>query len=98
MGSSATQAAEMRRPAATLWAARRAASTSGSSGIVRSALAELGRGPAVDHDGLAGHERRRGGGQEDAGVGDLLHLAPAPHADAGRDRVVGLLGGGRILL
>ena len=43
-------------------------------------------------------KRRRGGGQEDARVGDLLHLAPEPHADAGRDRVVGLLGGGRILL
>src|SRR6202040_819048 len=94
IGSSATWASTMRRPAATFCAARRAASTSGSSGMAgargpasgRSALAELGRGPAVDHDGLAVHERGGGGSEEDAGIGDLLDLAPAPHAHASRHR------------
>ena len=102
IGSSATWASTMRRPAATLCAARRAASTSGSSGMVRGAGAQpspsCGAGPAVDHDGLAVHERGRGGREEDAGIGDLLDLAPPAHAHAGRHRVVGLLGRGRVLL
>ena len=38
------------------------------------------------------------GGEEDARVGDLVHLAPAPHARAARHRVVGLLRRGRVLL
>src|SRR5581483_10671169 len=101
IGSFATWASVMRRPRATAWAARRAASTSGSSGMRPAAglpLAELRRRASVDHDGLAVHERGGGGGEEDAGIGDLLHPAPAAHAHPRGDRVVGLLGRGRVLL
>src|SRR5260370_24571864 len=56
------------------------------------------RGPAVHHDGLPRHPRRRLGGEEEARRGDLVYLAPAPHADARRDGVVGLLAGGARLL
>src|SRR5712692_7006533 len=56
------------------------------------------RGPAVHHDGLPRHPRRRLGGEEEARIGDLVDLAPAPHADARRDGVVGLLAVGARLL
>src|SRR5215813_5204234 len=55
-------------------------------------------GPAVDNDGGAGHERGGLGGEEDARVGDLLHLAPAAHSGAAGHCVVGLLGRGGVLL
>src|SRR6266511_1524862 len=63
-----------------------------------SPLAELGRGTAVHDDGRPRHERRGLRGQEDARVGDLVHLAPAPHAHAIGHGVVGLLGRRGILL
>src|SRR5262245_15510636 len=49
------------------------------------------RGAAVDDDRLARHPRRGVGREEDARIGDLLDLAPPPHADARGDRVVRLL-------
>src|SRR5499433_3185299 len=55
-------------------------------------------GPAVDNDGGAGHERGGLGGEEDARVSDLLHLAPAAHSGAAGHRVVGLLGRRGVLL
>src|SRR6266511_5444463 len=63
-----------------------------------SPLAELGRGTAVHDDGRPRHERRGLRGQEDARVGNLVHLAPAPHAHAIGHGVVGLLGRRGILL
>src|SRR5207245_2834647 len=49
------------------------------------------RGPAVHDDRLPGHPRGRIGGEEDAGVRDLLDPAPAAHPDARGDRFIGLL-------
>src|SRR6267142_396240 len=49
------------------------------------------RGAAVDDDRLAGHPRRRVRSEKDARIGDLLDLAPPPHAHTRGDRVVRLL-------
>src|SRR5215510_15715256 len=52
----------------------------GSIACLGGFVAFAGAGPAVHDDGGAGHERRSLRGKEDARVGDLVHLAPAPHA------------------
>src|SRR6266481_4675047 len=61
-------------------------------------VALTGARPAVHDDGRAVHESRGVGREKDARVGDLVHLAPAPHARPARHGVVGLLGRGRVLL
>src|SRR4029450_2147108 len=49
------------------------------------------RRAAVDDDRLARHPGRRIGREKDARIRDLLDLAPASHADARGNVVVGLL-------
>src|SRR3972149_6051551 len=58
-------------------------------------LVALARARAAVHDDRrAGHEGRGLRCQEDARVGDLVHLAPAPHARAAPPGPPGLPGGG----
>src|SRR5205809_3269114 len=70
----------------------------GSIPLLGSLVALAGAWSPVHDDGRTVHEGGGLGSQENARVGDLVHLAPAPHARAVRHRVVGLLGGGRVLL